>query len=131
MSAGLWPILNPPSQASPTSDGALLLQSIEELDEVAHAIGVTPLTSFADLREVPEDFDGEPEELEELLGPWEDWFAVADGVASLRRCAEALATPEHSGAVELASELRQELLVFAAHLEAEGGGRSFRLEFVE
>ncbi|MCA9643826.1 MAG: hypothetical protein H6718_19595 [Polyangiaceae bacterium] len=131
MSAGLWPILNPASEASPTSDGALLLQNIEELDEIAHAIGALPLTSFADLREVPEDFDGEPEELEELLGPWEDWFPVAEGVEAMRRCAEALAIPEHAESVEHPAELKAELSAFADYLERATSDQTFRLEFIE
>jgi hypothetical protein len=49
-------------------DGKLLLREHEALDGIAIEHGLTPFSDFGDNREVPADFDGDPDELQELLG---------------------------------------------------------------
>jgi len=131
MGAGLWPVFNPPRDATPDFDGGLLLNYLEELDELASAIGARAVSSFGDNREVPDGFDGDPDELDELLGPWQDWFSIADGERCFNQLATALTAPAHAARFEHAEHLREELLDLVRCLErAPGDGERFRLEFV-
>ena len=76
MSIGFCPVFEPAVVGAEFhSAGAELLRSVEVLDDLAAHAGVSSFTQFADMRDVPDDFDGSPEELEELLGPWTDWFS--------------------------------------------------------
>lgn len=53
------------------------------------------LSSFADDREPPLDFDGYPEELAEALGPWTDWFSPTEGLRCVEGLLDALRLPEN------------------------------------
>lgn len=48
--------------------GEFLARWSDLLDEIADDFGLTPLCEFLDNRSVPDDFDGDPEELEDLMG---------------------------------------------------------------
>jgi hypothetical protein len=69
----------------PRTTGEFLAAESAALDRVAAAGGVPPLTAFADQRPVPDDFDGSPWELDEVLGPCDDWFPAAAGRDALAR----------------------------------------------
>ena len=88
MSLGFFPEFKPRlTSARYEPDGCGLLRFADTLDALAVRHGLPLLTSFADTREVPDDFEGDPSDLEDILGPWEDWFSPADGllvVAGLR-----------------------------------------------
>ncbi len=121
---------HPPRPRNYDSDGKLLLAEYEGLDDVAAAHGLAPITSFGDTRPVPEDFEGDPDELAELLGPWDDWFPIVDGL----QCVEELALAIRSKAtarslVEFPDELVDELECLAACLrKASETSTLFRLE---
>ena len=51
------------------------------------------LSSFADDREPPPDFDGYPGELAEAIGPWTAWFSPTDGLRCVEGLLAALADP--------------------------------------
>lgn len=53
------------------------------------------LSSFADDREPPLDFDGYPEELAEALGPWTAWFSATEGLRCVEGLLAALQVPAH------------------------------------
>ena len=53
------------------------------------------LSSFADDREPPLDFDGYPEELAEALGPWTSWFSPTEGLRCVEGLLGALQRPAH------------------------------------
>jgi hypothetical protein len=74
-------------------DGASLFHFAPALDEVAEQAGVPPLTSFAEDREPPPDFDGFREELAEALGPWRDWFSPTEGLKCVEGLIDALEDP--------------------------------------
>ncbi len=75
MSPGLVPVFNPPVAGGQFQlSGAALLNNAEKLEEIADEAGLEALTRFTDMREVPEDFDGTPEELDAVLGEWSEWF---------------------------------------------------------
>jgi hypothetical protein len=86
MTVGFCPAFEPKISAAFEADGASLFHYAPVLDAIAEERGVPPLTSFADDREPPPDFDGYPEELAEALGPWTAWFSATNGL----RCVEAL-----------------------------------------
>src|SRR5437899_2753630 len=73
------------SLPEPTTSGEFLGRCFEQLDQIAEENGITPpISTFGDTREVPEDFDGDPAELDEVLGPRTDWYDSKDGVTALR-----------------------------------------------
>ena len=88
MTVGFVPAFDPKLDVSFEGDGASLFHHASALDAIAEEHGVPTLSSFADDREPPPDFDGYPEELAEAIGPWTEWFSPTDGL----RCVEALLT---------------------------------------
>lgn len=86
MTVGYVPAFDPRIGATFAGDGAALFHHAPALDAIAEAAGLPLLTSFADDREPPPDFDGFPEELVEAIGPWSEWFPASEGL----RCVEGL-----------------------------------------
>ena len=87
MTVGFVPAFEPKIEgAFFEGDGASLFHHAAALDALAEERGLPALTSFADNREPPPDFDGFPEELVEAIGPWAAWFASTEGL----RCVEGL-----------------------------------------
>ena len=86
MTVGYVPAFDPKIPAHFEGDGAALFHYAPILDAIAEENGLPLLTSFADDREPPPDFDGYPEDLAEALGPWTAWFSPTDGL----RCVEGL-----------------------------------------
>lgn len=93
MTVGFVPAFEPKIPALFEGDGAALFHHAALLDEIAEGRGLPPLTSFADDREAPPDFDGHPEELAEAVGPWTAWFSPTDGLRTARGLLEALDEP--------------------------------------
>ena len=131
MSLGLVPIFSPAGAGAFDGLGEALAQDLEALEELAYSAGLTPLSAFADQRDVPEDFEGAPEELDDLLGPCTDWFdpaLAADAMDALRaaidsRAGRAIEFEESEGVIE-------ELEALAACLRrAALSGAQFRLVF--
>src|SRR5689334_9730114 len=84
MSLGLYPVFEPKLQSAKFGAlGEVLARNIGALDRAAQAANLTPFTAFADTREVPADFKGPPEELEDILGPRTEWFDPAIGRAAI------------------------------------------------
>ena len=88
MAVGYVPAFDPKLGVTFEGDGAALFHHASILDGIAEDLGIPLLTSFADDREPPPDFDGYPEDLAEALGPWMSWFSPTDGL----RCVERLLT---------------------------------------
>jgi hypothetical protein len=86
MTVGFVPAFEPKIDASFDGDGASLFHHAAALDLLAEEHDLPLLTTFADDREPPPDFDGAPEELAEAIGPWTGWFSSQDGL----RCVEGL-----------------------------------------
>src|SRR5262245_28216770 len=80
MTVGYCPAFDPKLPAPFLGDGAALFHHAAVLDAIAEERGLPLLTSFADDREPPPDFDGYPEELAEALGPWTAWFSTTEGL---------------------------------------------------
>ena len=95
MTVGFFPAFEPKITVTFAGDGASLFHHAAVLDSLAEDHGVPALSSFADDREPPPDFDGYPEELAEALGKWTAWFSPTDGL----RCVEGLLSAlEHPSA---------------------------------
>jgi hypothetical protein len=110
-------------------DGASLFHHAAVLDAIADERGLPTLSSFADDREPPPDFDGYPEELAEALGQWTAWFSADDG----RRCVEglllALDEPEIQSRIPIADVVIDDLEALQVVLtEAAKKNVRFRLE---
>lgn len=86
MTVGFFPAFEPRMTVSYEGDGASLFHHAAALDAMAEEHGFPTLSSFADDREPPPDFDGYPEELADAIGPWTAWFSPTDGL----RCVEGL-----------------------------------------
>jgi hypothetical protein len=85
MSLGIYPVFEPKlRRAKFAALGEILAHNFEALERIADAADLTPFTAVADTREVPSDFDGSPEDLEDVLGPWTDWFDPATGRAAIQ-----------------------------------------------
>lgn len=82
MSFGIYPVFNP-SLTLPEQfyfEGTDLLSALTTFDELAICKEIAPLSSFTDTRDIPSDFDGNPDDLLEILGPWQEWFNIASGL---------------------------------------------------
>ncbi len=53
------------------------------LDDIARDLDLAPLSAYGENREVPERFEGDPDELEEILGEWDEWFSIDDGLKTI------------------------------------------------
>jgi hypothetical protein len=131
MGVGIYPVFNPPVPgAGLASDGKLLARNFEALDAIAAAAGLPTFSSFGDNRPIPAGFEGDPDELDDALGPFNEWFPAADGL----RVVEGVSAAISSGAAGVQSlrsrdQVVGELRDLAACLRpaAERGAR-FRLE---
>lgn len=85
MSVGLIPVFSAECAATFDALGEALAAELDELEHAAGEAGLTPFGAFADQRVVPEEFGGSPDDLDELLGPCEDWFEPEAGAAAVER----------------------------------------------
>jgi hypothetical protein len=109
--------------------GEAIAAAREELDRVAEAHGLPTLASFGDLRPVPEDFDGPPEDLDEQLGPCTDWHDPRAGAELLRALAGLLTRGAGAFLPVDRGRLRAELGGLAGRLDAAAARSArFRLE---
>ena len=87
----LYPVFDPPRpRARATTTGEFLARCFEALDAGEERLGLTPITGFADGREIPEDFDGDPDELADLMEPCDEWFDAAEGSRAAAALADAI-----------------------------------------
>lgn len=53
------------------------------LDDIARDLEFAALSAYGENREIPEVFEGDPDELEEILGGWDKWFSIEDGLKTI------------------------------------------------
>jgi hypothetical protein len=131
MGLSVRPVFEKPLNLPRTeSTGEFLGASFEALDEIALENNLSPLSAFGDTREVPDDFDGDPDTLDEVIGPCTDWFDSSKGVASLSRLQDLLATrKELASRLDGPGEVIAELQDLVRQLQvAAAKGIRFRLE---
>ena len=110
--------------------GEVLTANFEALDKIARSAKLTPFTAFADNRPIPDDFDGDPDELAEVMGEWTEWFDPAEGLAAMQALADHIKgspkdTKRLDGAGGVVEELREMARVLG--VAAKQGAR-FRLQ---
>lgn len=93
MTVGFVPAFEPRISGRFEGDGAAVFHHAALLDALAEERGLPLLTSFADNREPPPDFDGFPEELIEAIGPFTAWFSAREGLRCVEGLLDALAEP--------------------------------------
>ena len=68
MAQGIYPVFKPKLQGTQvTTLGEVLVADLDDLEQIAEENELTPMSAFMDNREVPDDFDGTPEELDEAI----------------------------------------------------------------
>jgi len=131
MSLGIYPVFRPKLARTRLKWlGEALAMNLEPLDAIARSANLTPLTAFADNRPVPKDFDGDPDELAEILGEWTEWFDSAVGQAAMQALADHLkSSPEATERLAECGAVVAELEEMARVLGvATAKGVKFRLE---
>lgn len=99
-------------EASELEHGELLIEELDEIDAVADENDLRWLSSFADDRDIPEDFAGDPDELQDLLGPNPIWHTPAEASEQIRRLADLHEGDIADGLRELATLLRPNTRAF-------------------
>ena len=133
MGAEVFPVFNPRvSAASFDADGKLLLREHEALDSIANDLNLTPFTAYGDNRDVPADFDGDPDELDGNLGEWDGWFWIDDGLKTIDGLVNAIKNdPDMAGRLEDPDYIRSDLEDLATCLRiAQEKNAQFRLDIV-
>jgi len=87
-------IRRPDDSVIELDQGEILIDGLEIIDEVAAAAELRGLSDYADTRDVPEDFEGDLDDLRELLGPPTEWHDATDAAADLEGVAGALGEGE-------------------------------------
>lgn len=131
MTLGIYPVFDPELKGDYfNATGDFLASNFEALDEVAQSAGLTSFTHFADNREVPDAFEGDPEELAEMMGDWTDWFDPIEGMRVMQGLADHIkvttaAAHKLDGPDEIIAELEEIVRVLST---AADQGLRFRLE---
>ncbi|MCC9630112.1 hypothetical protein LOC68_17095 [Blastopirellula sp. JC732] len=112
------------------AEGKLLFDQFETLDAIAEAIDSPRFSSFGDDRPIPEDFDGDEDDLDEALGPWDEWYSPAEGLKMVIALIDAIAEEaDFSEQLDFPDEVIAELTEMKRCLEAAvEQGVLFRLE---
>lgn len=98
--------------------GEILFANLDVIAEIADATSLPSLEDYADDREPPEDFDGDPEDARELLGPFDTWFDGSNVAPGLQELATAVRDQDEVDVADAVLEL-------AARIEA---GPRFHLD---
>lgn len=124
------PVFDPPvPEARCAFAGETLAACFNTLDELAEANDLVPLTAFADERDIPEEFDETPAELDGLLPEWTEWFDCAEGLEALRALAQCVRTRPGDSRLPDPESVLRELDDLAQALEAARvRGARFRFE---
>lgn len=89
MALGIFAVFDPDVRTEQhQSDGVAALLALDDLDRIASRLGLRPLSSFTDRRELPDDFPGDPEEAFDVLGPRSDWHPIGEGLRTVTALAE-------------------------------------------
>lgn len=131
MSLFIYPEFDPELKGT-TCDalGEVLEANYQTLDKIALSANITPFSAYGDNRPIPEDFDGDPNELAEVQGEWTEWFNPAEGLKTMQALAEHIkVNPETAGRLASPTEVVAELEELARVLNtAVEQGARFRLQ---
>ena len=107
MGVGMFPVFQPHVEGTVfDSDGKLLAAELYRLDALCVQLGVPKLSTFTDNREPPPGFrldaDTDADELEFLMGEWNEWFNPEAAIPTLEALIPALPAEK-----ELTLQLRE------------------------
>jgi hypothetical protein len=131
MSLGIYPVFERKLKGTKFDAlGEVLVANLDALDKIARSAKLTPFTAFADNRPVPDDFEGDPDDLAALLGEWAEWFDPTEGQVAMQALADHIkASPKAAkrldGPTAVVSELKEMARVLG---EAAKQRVRFRLE---
>ncbi len=131
MSLGIYPVFQPKLKSTKfDAHGEVLAANFEVLDKIARSAKLTVFTAFADNRPIPEDFDGDPDELAEVMGEWTEWFDAAKGQAAMQTLADHIKkSPKAAKRLDQPARVVSELEEMARVLgTAAAQGVQFRLQ---
>lgn len=131
MSIEIFPVFNPDLPAAVfDAEGKVLTAGMDELDRLAAELDVPLLSSFADNRPIPDAFEGDPTDLDEDLGEWEEWFSPADALGSIDALLQAIReNPDTAGRLQDVEFVVHDLSALRHCLGiAAAAGALFRLE---
>jgi hypothetical protein len=93
MSLGIYPVFEAKLTGTKfESLGERLAANFEVLDKIAYSAGLVPFTAFGDNRPIPKGFDGNPDELDDLMGKWNEWFDPTEGQNAMQALANQIKT---------------------------------------
>ena len=93
MGVSVFPVFNPATPAARfESDGKVLAHEFAELDELASDLGIRLFSSFGAQRPIPESFDGDLDDLDEVLDFFDEWYSAAEGIEVVTALASRIAT---------------------------------------
>jgi hypothetical protein len=131
MGLGIYPVFDPKLHGIRfESLGEVLANNFEVLDDIAATNNLTPLTAFADTREVPAGFDGTPDDLNDMLGPWTEWFDPAEGRSAIQALLDYIyANPEEVSDASTRRDQLMEELEELARVLAVAASKNVRFRF--
>jgi hypothetical protein len=115
MSLGIYPVFEPKLKGAKFDAlGEALASNLEVLDTIARSAKLTLFTAFADNRPIPDEFDGDPDDLAEIMGEWTEWFDPADGQTAMQALAEHIKNnPKAAKALDASTDVVDELTKMA------------------
>ncbi|WP_018607694.1 hypothetical protein [Uliginosibacterium gangwonense] len=132
MSLAIYPVFEQPLETDEFDPGLgeALAANIEVLEEIADDADLVSLSVLADSREVPVDFDGDSDELIDLLGPSTEWNDAGEGLIVVLALLNHLkTTPDAAAELSGGEGVIEELEELARILQAaDAEGVRFRLE---
>ena len=133
MGMGILPVFNKPGlDRWYTSDGKALAHDFPHLDELAEKLKIKKFSSFGDDRGVPDDFNGDPDDLDELLGEFDEWYEPMEAIEVFTQLAsEILKSDPTESHLQYPDATAEDLLAIVRCLNAaEETGALFRLELL-
>jgi len=120
MSLGIYPVFQPELTGTKYDVlGERLAANFMVLDKIARAARLKPFTAFGDNRPIPKDFDGDPDDLVEVMGEWTEWFEPAEGQAAMQALADHIkASPKAAQRLDESAGVVEELEEMARVLRA-------------
>jgi hypothetical protein len=136
MGVSLYLSFNPPAPEAElpvdefTTDGSLFLNELYILDKIAAERNLSPLSSFTDTRQPPDDFDGDPDDFDRVMGPCDQWFDVQDALNTMDHIAALIENdPNTAERFDHPKDIRLELEEIASYLRiAKNAGVRFRFD---
>lgn len=113
-----------------TTDGSLFLNELYILDKIAAERNLSPLSSFTDTRQPPDDFDGDPDDFDRVMGPCDQWYDVQDALNTMDHIVALIKNdPNTAERFDHPKDIRLELEEIASYLRiAKNAGVRFRFD---